>query len=54
MIPRHAILFPLLAYVLLTAIVALVMYRRRAAEMVVVLWAMWGLIAWDLVVAGRG
>jgi hypothetical protein len=34
MIPRHAILVPLLAYVLLTAIVALVMYRRRVAEMV--------------------
>ena len=34
MISRHAILLPLLAYVLLTAIVAIVMYRRRVAEMV--------------------
>ena len=34
MIARHSILFPLLAYVLLTAIVAIVMYRRRVAEMV--------------------
>jgi hypothetical protein len=33
MISRSAILFPLLAYVLLTAIVAIVMYRRRVAEM---------------------
>ena len=33
MISRHAILIPLLAYVLLTAIVAIVMYRRRVAEM---------------------
>ncbi|HET9046725.1 MAG TPA: MAPEG family protein [Casimicrobiaceae bacterium] len=33
MIARHAILFPLLAYVLLTAIVALLMYRRRVGEM---------------------
>ena len=34
MISRSAILLPLLAYVLLTAIVAIVMYRRRVAEMV--------------------
>ncbi|MEO5764639.1 MAG: MAPEG family protein [Casimicrobiaceae bacterium] len=33
MIARHAILFPLLAYVLLTAVVSIVMYRRRVAEM---------------------
>ena len=33
MISRHAILFPLLAYVLLTVVVALVMYSRRAGEM---------------------
>ena len=144
MIARNSVLFPLLAFVLLTALVAVAMYRRRVAEMVtrrihpqqvataaqmaarledtaaadnfrnlfetpllfvaavltiyaasltsppyvvlawlyvaarvvhsvihctynkvmhrlyvfvaslVVLWAMWGLIAWDLVVAGRG
>jgi len=143
-IARNSVLFPLLAFVLLTALVAVAMYRRRVAEMVtrrihpqqvataaqmaarledtaaadnfrnlfetpllfvaavltiyaasltsppyvvlawlyvaarvvhsvihctynkvmhrlyvfvaslVVLWAMWGLIAWDLVVAGRG
>ncbi|MET0204667.1 MAG: MAPEG family protein [Casimicrobiaceae bacterium] len=34
MTARNAILLPLLPYVLLTAIVALVMYRRRVAEMV--------------------
>jgi len=34
MIARNAILFPLLAYVLLTALVAFVLYRRRVAEMV--------------------
>ena len=34
MISRNAILLPLLAYVLLTAIVAILMYRRRVAEMV--------------------
>ena len=33
MIARSAILFPLLAYVLLTVIVAIVMYRRRVAEL---------------------
>jgi hypothetical protein len=33
MISRHSILLPLLAYVLLTAIVAIAMYRRRVAEM---------------------
>ena len=34
MIARNSVLFPLLAYVLLTALVAVVMYRRRVAEMV--------------------
>ena len=33
MIARHAILFPMLAFVLLPAVVAVVMYRRRVAEM---------------------
>jgi hypothetical protein len=47
MISRHAILLPLFAYVLLTVIVTIVMYRRRVAEMV-------GLLAYDLVIEGKG
>jgi hypothetical protein len=34
MIARNSVLLPLLAYVLLAAIVAIVLYRRRVAEMV--------------------
>ena len=55
MAPRW-MLYPLLAMVLLTAIVACVLYRRRAVEMRArcVRPQAGASIAWGLLVAGRG